>query len=89
LPQEVDAFVNALLSAGTTVTELEEMNQVLLSTYGKEPERNVAREFASAQLWYAPRKDFSMADLTPDQKAVLTKLNARIERLKLDSGSAH
>lgn len=88
LPEEVDAFVDALLSGGTTLTELEEMNQVLLSTYGKEPERNEAREFASAQLWYAPRKDFSMADLTPAQKAVLAKFNARIEKLKLDSGSA-
>lgn len=89
LPEEVDAFVDALLSAGTTLTELEEMNQVLLSTYGKDPEENGAREFASSQLWYAPRKDFSMADLTPGQTAVLAKLNARIERLKSDSGSAH
>jgi len=89
LPEEVDAFVDALLSSGTSRKELEEINEILLSTYGKEPEGNPAKEFASGQLWYVPRKDFSMADLTPDQAAVLGKLNARIERLKSDSGSAH
>jgi hypothetical protein len=85
----VDAFVDALLSSGTSVEELEEINEVLLSTYGKEPEGKPAREFASAQLWYAPSDHFSMSDLTPRQKAILAKLNARIERLKSDTGSAH
>jgi hypothetical protein len=88
LPGEVDAFVDVLLSTGASRKELEEINQVLLSTYGKEPQENRAREFASAQLWYAPRKDFSTADLTPGQKAVLAKLNARIEKLQSDSGSS-
>jgi hypothetical protein len=89
LPEEVDAFVDALLSSGTSVEELEEINEVLLSTYGKEPEREPAREFASAQLWYAPNGHFSMSDLTPSRRAVIAKLNARIERLKSDTGSAH
>jgi hypothetical protein len=88
LPDEVDAFVDRFLSSGASVKELEEVKQVLLSTYGKEPEDVMAKEFADTQLWYEPRKNFSMTDLTPNQEAVLAGLNARIEKEKR-TGSAH
>jgi hypothetical protein len=63
------------------------VRQVLLATYGKEPDDITAKEFASTQLWYSPRSDFSITDLTSAQKAVLSKLDARIAGEKLDPGS--
>jgi hypothetical protein len=86
LPEEVDAFVDGFLQDlepdESVANELFSLRQILLATYGKEPEDKAAKEFASEQLWYAPQKDFSMALLSEAQQAVLKKIDARIEALK-------
>ncbi|HMD71640.1 MAG TPA: hypothetical protein VKF41_09880 [Bryobacteraceae bacterium] len=82
LPEEVAPFVKRVRKAAGTAGEqqakLAWVHQILLATYGKEPEDASARSFAAGQLWYAPRKDFSMSDLSDAQKAVLKELDARI-----------
>jgi hypothetical protein len=88
LPDEVNPFVDGLLKSGSSGKDLERVRQVLLATYGKEPDDITAKEFASTQLWYRPRSDFSITDLTSAQKAVLSKLDARIAGEKLNPGSS-
>ncbi|MGA2501725.1 MAG: hypothetical protein ABSH20_28630 [Tepidisphaeraceae bacterium] len=84
LPQEVDAFVDSILKSMPEArkkdgaTELEIAKQILLATYGKEPEDGTAKEFVAQQVWYSPRKDFSMSRLTDPQQAVLKELERRI-----------
>jgi len=86
LPEEVDAFVDRFLKGlgpnESAATELGQLKQIVLATYGKEPEDHVAKAFASQQLWYAPRKDFSMAGLNEAERAVLKKIDARIGAAK-------
>jgi len=82
LPEEVAPFVERIRKAAGTAEEqsakLQWVRQILLATYGKEPEDAAAKSFAAGQLWYAPRKDFSISLLTGAQKAVLKELDARI-----------
>jgi hypothetical protein len=78
----VDRFVQAIPPEDSVRAELEKLRQVLLATYGKQPQNPDVRSFASAQRWYAPRKDFSMADLKPGQQAVLETLSKRIVAAK-------
>jgi hypothetical protein len=88
LPEEVDAFVDSILKgmgegqAARAATELGLVRQILLATYGKEPEDDAAKAFVAAQVWYAPRKDFSMAGLSAAQQAVLKALDRRIGETK-------
>jgi hypothetical protein len=90
MPDEVDAFVDRFLKAvgpkESTVVELGRLKEILLATYGKEPNDEMAKAFASAQLWYAPQHDFSMAHLSETQQAVLGKLDARIEAARRAQG---
>ena len=69
LPEEVDAFVDALLSAGTTLTELEEMNQVLLSTYGKEPEERASEGVCKRSALVRPSQGFFNGRSNPRSKS--------------------
>ena len=86
IPGEVDVFVDRFLKrlapSDFPVVELTRARDVLLATYGKEPDDIQTKIFVEAQLWYAPRIDFSMANLSAPQKAVLAKLNARIKTAK-------
>lgn len=86
LPGEVDTFVDRFLKGlgpkESVSIELENLREILLATYGKEPRDAAVRAFADAQIWYAPRKDFSMNNLSKVQKAILAELNARISAAK-------
>jgi len=81
-PEELDPFVDQFLkhlgSSKSGAAELNRLKQLLLATYGKEPEDSVVKQHAAGQLWYEPRKDFTMASLSKTQKAVLKKLDERI-----------
>jgi hypothetical protein len=63
-PDEVDVFVDRflkrLMPSDSAVEELERARDVLLATYGKEPADSMTKRFAEQQLWYTPRKNFSM-----------------------------
>lgn len=82
LPEEVDSllrrFLNALGPADHRGLELRRLREVLLATYGKEPQDEAARNFASHQLWYEPRKNFSPGLLTPTQKQILKRFDEKI-----------
>lgn len=83
LPEEVDAFVDRILKSldqrvGATTAQLQLVREILLATYGKEPESDAAKAFVAGQVWYAPRKDFSMADLSVAQQTVLKAFDRRI-----------
>lgn len=82
LPEEVDAFVDQFLKAldpnQSAPTELGRLKQILLAIYGKEPEDQTARTFASEQLWYKPRQDFSSDQLNESQRAILKRVDERI-----------
>lgn len=80
--EEVLPFLDQVLRhIGTTASpavELERIKQILLATYGEEPQDPEVKAFAARQLWYAPRKDFSVHELSPAQTAVLHKVDERI-----------
>jgi hypothetical protein len=81
-PEEVDALVDRFLKGlgpgESAATQLGRLKQVILATYGNEPEDGAAKSFASRQLWYEPRKDFSLDHLNASQRAVLEKIDRRI-----------
>jgi hypothetical protein len=85
LQREVGQFVElvrrAIGNTGDPRPKLRLVRELLLATYGREPDDAAARAFASAQFWYAPRKDFKASDLTDSQKAVLKELDARIAQI--------
>ncbi len=61
--------------------ELRRLKQVLLATYGKEPEDAAVKEHVAGQIWYEPKKDFNVESLSKTQKAVLKRLDERIAAL--------
>jgi len=79
---EVDAFVDRFLKylppGDSVTTELTKIRELFLATYGEEPDDPAVRAFASEQRWYKPRNNFSIADLQPEQRAVLDSLSRRI-----------
>ncbi len=62
--------------------DLVSMKEIMLATYGKKPKDKIAREFAENQVWYNPKKDFSMMDLTAEQRAILKAFDRRIKDVK-------
>jgi hypothetical protein len=85
-PEDVDKFVDWFLKrlepTDSAVVDLIRVKDVVLATYGKEPEDSLTKRFVEDQLWYAPRKDFSYSSLNTAQKSVLANLDARIEIAK-------
>lgn len=85
-PVDVDTFVNRILKrlgkGESQANALTEVEQVLLATYGKEPTDPDARAYVERQLWYTPRKDFSLASLSSTQKGTVEALDVRIAQLK-------
>jgi hypothetical protein len=84
-PEEVGPFLEQALrgvAKRDRAVELEKIRQLLLATYGEEPQDSTVRAFAAEQLWYAPSKDFSAEKLTPSQRAIVRKVDERISELK-------
>src|ERR1700751_4600409 len=83
---DVPAFVEHLRALSTDTDNLQEklslIQEIVLASYGKDPDSPEGKRFALAQRWFAPRKDFSMSDLTERQKAVLLKLDSIIANAK-------
>lgn len=79
---EVHAFVERFLTRlgknESAAAQLTSLRQFILATFGKEPDDTTVRAFASEQKWYAPRKDFSISQLSSDQRAVLEALDKEI-----------
>lgn len=65
-------------AATQRAVELQRLKQLLLATYGKEPTDAVVKDHVAGQIWYEPKKDFSMEGLSKTQKAVLKTLDDRI-----------
>jgi hypothetical protein len=84
--EDVGGFLEAALrGAGlkdSTAAEVERIKELLLATYGKEPQDPMVKAFAVEQLWYVPRKDFSIENLTASQTAIMRKLDEKISELK-------
>ena len=82
LPDEVspfvDRFVKALGPTESVGTQLTRLREVQLAIYGCEPRDSRAMSFVSQQLWYQPRKDCSIEQLSNTQKSVLKKIDQRI-----------
>lgn len=82
LPEEVDGFLDQFLEGvspnESRSTELRRVKQIVLATYGKEPEDDLAKKFVSQQMWYMPRKDFLMTNLTEAELGVLKRIDASI-----------
>lgn len=92
-PTDVDTFVNRISKRlgkdESEVTALAEAREILLATYGKEPTDPDARAYVEKQLWYKPRKDFSLMSLSPAQKATLAALDGRIAKLRNNRSASH
>ena len=84
LAQEVDPYVEGLRKAvqesrhGGLAAEMEIEKQILLATFGKEPVDRAARDFVKDQVWYTPKKNFSMSDLSKGQQCVIDALDRRM-----------
>jgi hypothetical protein len=82
LSSDVDAWVDALLRGvpdEQKARDLAIIRQILLASYGQEPQDALARQFADDQVWYRPQKSFSFDKLTAQQHAVLKELDRRVE----------
>lgn len=86
VPGEIDAWIDDLCKLESdqemTPEDLALIKQVVLAMYGQEPKDDLARKFAEDQVWYHPRKSFSLLSLTPDQQAILNVIDRRIEAMK-------
>lgn len=93
LAEEVGAFVEfarkAIGDTGDPQPKLRLVRELLLATYGKEPEDQSAKASASNQLWYAPREDFKASDLTDSQNAVLREFDAKKSPVRSSRGRDH
>lgn len=82
---EVNAWVDAVLTrirkGKESPNDLACLHDILLATYGQEPQNDLAKTFVETQIWYHPSKDFNLSQLTPDQQAILQALDRRIEDL--------
>lgn len=74
----VERFLEGLGKTDSAQAELGKLREFILATYGKEPENAAVRAFASEQKWYAPRKDFSITQLSSEQRGVIAELDQEI-----------
>lgn len=85
-PSDVNTFVNRILKSlgkdESKITALTDAREVLLATYGKSPTDPDVRAYVEQQIWYKPRKDFSLMGLSAAQKTTLKALDARIAKVK-------
>jgi hypothetical protein len=104
LPEEVSAFVDQFLEnisdndgplsgrhqlkPQSKVEELRRLKQLLIATYGREPDDDYVRQHVAGQRWYEPRKNFTIENLTKTQKAVLSQIDARIQNAKETQSSS-
>lgn len=78
--QPGDVSRDSATSTPDPAVELGRLKQLLLATYGKEPEDAVVKQHVAGQLWYQPHKEFTMEGLSKAQKAVLDQLDVRIAK---------
>jgi hypothetical protein len=62
------------------VIELPRLRELILATYGKEPEDESVKQIVAAQIWYESRKEFNLNDLTKIQQAVLAQFDVHIAK---------
>ena len=83
--EDVGVFLERALRGGgqkgSAVVEIETIKQLLLATWGKEPQTSEVKAFAAEQIWYAPSKNFSVENLTASQTAIMRKLDDKISEL--------
>jgi hypothetical protein len=74
----VERFLKGLGKNESATVQLTSLRQFILATFGKEPDDVKVRAFVSEQKWYAPTKEFSIAQLSSDQREVLEALDREI-----------
>jgi hypothetical protein len=77
----VERFLKGLGQNESAQVELRNLREFILASYGKEPDDPRIRAFASEQKWYAPRKDFSVTQLSREQRAVIAEFEQEITDL--------
>lgn len=81
-PAAVDTMLQYIkiqtLDDGIEIKNIQLLRQVILASYGEQPTDEAERKFVESQNWYHPRKDFSIDRLTPNQKAILARLDERL-----------
>lgn len=90
--EEVDPFVKRFATAITSkegrAVGLRQLREVLLATWGKEPDDPVAKGYVSQQIWYKPRADFHVSDLSQSQKSLLSRFDHAVAAANSNLGSA-
>lgn len=56
--------------------------ELLLATFGTPPSSPEVQAFCERQMWYEPRKDFTIDQLTPVQRTMLEYLDSEVGRRK-------
>jgi len=74
----VELFLKDIRKNDSAADQLSKLREFILATFGKEPQGPAVRAFASDQKWYAPRKDFSLSELSSEQRGVLDALDKEI-----------
>jgi len=87
VPQSVPVLQKALgrlehRTAAQAHRNLVTFRELLLATFGKPPSSPEVQAFCERQMWYEPRKDFTIDKLTPVQKTMLEYLDSEVDRKK-------
>ncbi|MBI5762682.1 MAG: hypothetical protein HZA51_04070 [Planctomycetes bacterium] len=87
--QDVAGWIDTVVHSGQdleppmTDEELGFVRQVLLAFFGQTPANLAVRRFVEDQIWYHPRSDFSLSQLSCEQQEILEALDKRLESIKL------
>ena len=89
---EVAPFVRRFVAATAKkdqAARFRQLREVLLATWGKEPDDPSVKAFVAQQIWYKPRMDFKISNLTEPQKSLLTQFDQAVAAANTShSGSA-
>jgi hypothetical protein len=69
-------------SAIPDLVALQQLKELLLATYGREPDDESVKRHVASAVWYQPQAKFSIDNLTMAQKAIVNEIDSRIEMAK-------
>jgi hypothetical protein len=84
-PEDVPAFVKALLGEKPAAEDLADLKEILLATCGVAPKTPRVRDFVSRQVWYEERAE---VELTTGQRAVVDAVDTRVDPYEIGKRDA-
>ena len=87
-PHQCDVVVRELLGPHPSRAEVLELLEIVEAFYGRPPKTESVRRFVEGQVWYHPRRSWSLADVPYLQRGVIPRLKwiARHRKTRIDGG---